>query len=433
MRIVRNCKPLKRLIFVVRSIISGLSLCGLLALGWYSVLLARADILFRGDSLTTLRAATALAPSNADYHALLAEHLEVAGLNPDTELEIAAGLSPRESRYWIRLAFRAELEQKYDDCERYLLQAYRVDRGFDPRWALMNYYFRRGMLPQFWKFARQTLDMSYGSLDPVFRLCLAADTDPSATRRILPPRREILFAFFTYLVRHQQIASASAVAEELAPAARPDEVAGLIDYCDLQMGHDNRSCLTVWNDLCRRRLVPFSELAPERGEIVTDGDFPAPPVQLGFDWIYGAANGVSVGPIDGAQGISADISGEQSDSATIMEQEIPLSPGKQYSLNYEYRLTDALPASERHDIRSGSGLQWEIRGGFPGAGGGAPIAVSPVLSATDWNDGRMTFSAGQRDAAKLILQYRRALGTVRWKGAVQIRRVTSGIVPGLIQ
>jgi hypothetical protein len=282
----------------------------------------------------------------------------------------------------------------------------------------MNYYFRRGNLPEFWKAARQALDMSYGSLDPIFRLCLAADDDPSVTRRILPPRREILSAFFIYLFQHQPVAYASGMASELAPGAQPDELPWLVGYCEKQMGRDNRSSLLVWNALCRRRLVPFPELAPELGQILTDGDFSAVPLQGGFDWKYGNTEGIAVGPMDAAQGISIDISGKQPDMALIIEEEIPLIQSKQYVLGYQYRLPDAQPDS---------GLQWIVRGTAPGGGDSVdPIAISPVLSGKEWSEGKMTFSAGRHDAARLILQYRRAPGTLRWKGIAQIRRVTSG-------
>ena len=407
--------------FIVQRIACFLTLCCLAALAWYSVLFARADLAFRGNTLSAARTAVQLAPANAAPHALLAEQLEASGADPDHELEIATTLSPRESRYWIRRSFRAEMERKYDESERYLLEAYRVDRGFDPRWALMNYYFRRGRLPEFWKTTREALDISYGSLDPIFRLCLAVNDDPVATRQILPPRRDVLFAWFAYLLKHRGPESTAGIAATLASDARPEDVPVLLDYCTRQIGHDNESSLVVWNALCHRRLIPFQELSPQTGKIVSNGDFALAPLHRGFDWSYGSDSGVAIGPMDAAQGISIDLSGKQPDTTRIIEQGIPLTPGKQYVLNYEYRLMTSQPDS---------GLQFLIRGAGPGnADAGDPIATSSTLSATDWNSGQLAFSAGQRNAAVFILQYRRAPGTVRWSGKVQIRRITSGLAP----
>jgi tetratricopeptide (TPR) repeat protein len=184
-------------------------LCGTVILIWYSVVQARADIAFRKNDIAEAQEAVRLAPGNASYHALLAELLEASGANPDSELKVATDLSPSESRYWIRRAFRAEVEQQYDDSERFLKDAYRVDRGFDPRWALMNYYFRRGRFSEFWKSGAEAFAMSYGDPTPIFRLCLAANNDPIYTRQILPERREILVSFFGYLISHEEIGAAS--------------------------------------------------------------------------------------------------------------------------------------------------------------------------------------------------------------------------------
>ncbi len=407
--------------FIRRSFLPLLALCGLAALAGYAALLATADAAFRQDTLISAQTAVRLVPSNASYHALLAEILEETGSSPDGELLEATLLSPRESRYWIRRAFRAEVEQKYDESERLLLEAHRVDHGFDPQWALMNYYFRRGELPEFWKSAREALEMSYGDLDPIFRLCLNANPDPAFTAQMLPPRRAVLLLFFSYLLRHNQLESIGPIAAQLASGAETEDVPLLLSYCERQMGHDNQSSLTVWNSLCQRHLVGFSELAPDRGSIVTNPDLVAASLQQGFDWRYGGTSEIGAGPLDTGQGISFEISGFQTDSVAILEQEVPLTSGKQYILNYEYRLIGEQPDS---------GLQWLIRRAGPGAAGSdAAIATSSPLSGSDWNTGHMRFYSGQFDAGRLILQYQRLPGTLRWKGTVQIRRVTSELAP----
>jgi tetratricopeptide (TPR) repeat protein len=407
--------------FMSRYFLPLLALCGLVVLAGYAALLAVADAAFRQDTLASAQSAVRLVPSNASYHALLAEILEETGSNPDPELQMATVLSPHESRYWIRRAFRAEVEQKYDESERLLLEARRVDHGFDPRWALMNYYFRRGNLPEFWKAAEQALEMSYGDLNPIFRLCLDANSDPSFTARILPPRRAILLSFFVYLLQHNLMDSTSPIAARLAAGADAEDVHLLLNYCDRQMGHDNQSSLAIWNTLCQRHLVGFAELSPERGNIVTNTDLVAASLRQGFDWKYGGTPEIAAAPLDTGQGISFEISGFQPDSVVLLEQELPLAPREQYILNYEYRLIGELPDS---------GLQWVIHRAGPVAAGTDPsIAASPALSGSDWSTGHMRFSSGQLDAGKLVLQYRRSPGTLRWKGTVQIRHVTSGLAP----
>ncbi len=405
------------LIFVSRRLALLAALGGLALLSWYSVLFARADVSFQDNNPAALRNAVRLVPGNAAYHALLAEHMEGAGANPDTELEIATELSPRDSRYWIRRAFRAEVEQQYGDSERYLLAAKEVDNGFDPRSALMNFYFRRGRMAEFWTAAHSALEMSYGSLDPIFRLCLAEDDDPAVTRKILPPKHGILLAFLTYLLRDPFVGKAAPMATEVAQDAGADDVPTLLEYCDRRMGQDP-AVLTVWNALCRRRLVPFAELAPEQGKIITNGDFTAVPLQQGFDWKHGSDDGISITPMDEAQGVAVDISGKQPDVAVIFQQPVPLTPGRRYMVSYEYRVVSSEPDS---------GLRWAIQDLNLGAGPESTLAESRVFSATDWNVEHFEFPSGSRDTARILLRYRRLPGTLPWKGTLQVRRVTSAI------
>jgi len=405
--------------FRSRPVFSLLTLCCLAALAGYAALLATADAEFRQNTLISVRKSVHLMPSNASYHALLAEILEENGSSPDAELKTASLLSPHESRYWIRRAFRAEVEQKYDESQRLLTEASRVDRGFDPRWALMNYYFRRNNLTEFWKSAKAALEMSYGDLDPLFRLCLSANPDPSFTAQMLPPRRTVLLAFFTYLLQHNMTESTGQMAAQLASSAGTDDVPLLLNYCDREMGHDDPSSLSVWNRLCERRLVDFSELDPDRGKIVTNPDLVAGSLRDGFDWKYGVTADIAASPLDTGQGISFEVTGFQPDSVVLLEQEIPLTPGRQYAVNYEYRVI-----GERPD----SGLQWIVRRSQGNdTGGTPPRAVSSPLSGSEWHTEHLLFSSDRLDAGRLVLIYRRSPGTLRWKGTVQLRRVTSGL------
>lgn len=407
---------------ITRWIVSVFTFFCLSALICYSVVLGVADVSFRDNNLTSLKTAVRLVPSNALYRDVLAEHLEANGANPDLELEKATELSPRESRFWIRRGFRAEIEEKYADAERYLLEARRVDHGFDPRWALMNYYFRRDNSSQFWRWTRDAFEMSYGNLTPLFRLCLAVNNDPEATRQVLPARRNALLQFLGYLLNNKPIQSSASTAEELAVGATADDVPTLLSYCTRQIAGNVESALLVWNGLCRRKAISFKELAPEAGEIITNADFSAAPLQQGFDWQYGSLSGVMVGPMDAAHGISIDIGGKQDDVGELLGQWVPVTPGRQYVVQYEYRNLEGGPES---------GIRWEIHQPEPTAPPGMSVlASSSMFSGKDWSGGQFTFASGRRRFVRLSLEYRRDPGTLRWKGTVQIRRVVSGLVPG---
>ena len=86
-------------------------------------------------------------------------------------------------------------------------------------------------------------------------------------------------------------------------------------------------------------------LAPERGLIVTNGDFAAAPLQKVFSiGSMGSTPALRwVQWMPSAQGVSIEVSGKQADGISLIEQEIPLSRlDKQYSINYNYRLVGAM-------------------------------------------------------------------------------------------
>ena len=117
----------------------------LLTLGMYSsIRLAYADWLFRQNGIESVARASRLDPANGAYQAWLAELLENDGQDAAKELEAAARLSPLSSRVWIRRGLSAESNGDRALAEQLLLRAAEVDRLMEPRWTLMNFYFRAG-------------------------------------------------------------------------------------------------------------------------------------------------------------------------------------------------------------------------------------------------------------------------------------------------
>ena len=81
-------------------------------------------------------------------------------------------------------------------AERWLLEAARVDRQFEPRWTLANFYFRQQKMDEFWKWMRAALEVSYGDRDAAFDLCWSAAPDAATIlARAIPERHAVLAAF----------------------------------------------------------------------------------------------------------------------------------------------------------------------------------------------------------------------------------------------
>src|SRR5215471_4555346 len=133
-----------------RAIFKGLAIMALAIGGYFSARLAWADWRFRANTYASVRRAVELDPGNARYHAWLAEFEEYEGRDPAAELAIAASLNPNDSSIWIRLGLRAESQRDFAQAEQFLVKAAGIDKLYAPRWALANYYARRGDAEQMW-------------------------------------------------------------------------------------------------------------------------------------------------------------------------------------------------------------------------------------------------------------------------------------------
>jgi hypothetical protein len=387
----------------------------LLGASIYSTLrLAAADAAYRNNTTASLQKAIRLESNDADYHALLAEHLEGENQNPQPDRLAAARFSPLESKHWIQLALNEEIAGDEVRAEQLYLHAAEVDRMFTPRWTLMNFYFRRHDSPNFWLWTRRAFEMAYGDQTSAFRLCWLMTDDARTIESILPRNAEIRRGYLDFLLSTRRFRVLSPLDREVAESAERADVPWLVSYCERTVAFNSRSAVDVWNTLCRRGFEPFAPLGPEKGTVVTNGDFRINPVEQGFDWRMPAVNGVQVSPRSAGRGMSVQLNGNQPEGCVILFQTIPLSPGKNYRMSYEYSSDAAGPSS---------GLTWVLVDAFSHA----PLAHSEALKITgDTVSGQTDFTAGVTGAAQLALSYNREPGTVRHEEALTLRGITIG-------
>ena len=376
-----------------------------------TIRLAIADSGYRANTTESLTRAVRIEPANAEYHELLAEHLEGENQNDDSDRESAARLSPLDSRFWIDLGVRAEANNDPAQAENLYLHAAAIDRMFVPRWTLMNFYFRRQDSAKFWLWTQRALEMGYDDLTAAYRLCWRMTTDPHQIERVLPASDEVRRNYLFFLVATLRFQALSPLDRQVASAATAANYHPLLDYCERVMIPNPNSAMAVWNTLCQKRLIPFAPLDPATGKVVTNRDFSVLPTERGFDWRIPVVDGATVSVRNESPGLTVQLSGDQPEDCVLAQQYIPLNPGRNYKLSFQYSSAAAVDSS---------GLTWQIVDALTNT----PLAQSGALKIDGAaGSGQLAFNAGSDSVATLILRYHREPGTVRHEESALIRNV----------
>jgi hypothetical protein len=370
-----------------------------------------ADHLARGADAGTVAGAARLEPGNADFWLKLATAQQAEGADATAALKTAAALDPGNADAWIRLGVEQEVRGDARAAGSSLLEAAHASRQFAPRWALANYYFRRGDAANFWPWAKESLQIGYGDLNPVFSLCWNMSQDAGGIfARAIPDRRVVLNAYVQFLMQENRLAASRPVAVKLAALGTREDQATLLAWCNRQLDAGAAApALEVWNTLCARHVLPYPPLDRDRAPL-TDGGFAAAPVGGGFGWRLAPGPGVSMGRNPSPLYLWVAFSGDQPEICTPLWQFIPVTPGAGYTLRFEYH-TSELPAA--------SGLRWSV---FDGRTDIDPAAASDWLSSPDWKREELHFTAPAGGFVRLTLSCQRLPGATRIDGSVELRQ-----------
>jgi hypothetical protein len=376
----------------VRRIAGLLAILSLAAAAWFSILLARADAEFRKGTPEGVARAVELAPRNTAYLSLRALQVDYDGGDMRPLLEEIARMNPAASAPRIRLGLDAEVRGDLAGAERWLLDAARVDRQYEPRWTLANFYFRQPNMDQFWKWMRSALEVSYGDRKAAFDLCSAAAPDtPAILARAIPDRHQVLAAYLTYLLSgnaSHAAPGAAAVAERLSQWRDPSDLPVLDVELDALVERGSRAAARqIWIN-----LGYADPTAP-----VVNPDFGPPHVGHGFDWWLVQNPGVTETPLD-TPALRVSFNGMQPESCELLRQYVGIQSGRRYL------------------------LRWESRGIASGIAWHAGVVNAPLRASDDWTPGQLAFVA-TRDSSSIALFYHRPLGEPRAEGSVELRHI----------
>ena len=397
----------------------------LLTATYYAARMGVADASARRETVDGLDQAVRLEPGNADYHRWLG--ITVLARDPgksEHEFREAFRLNHWDTDSRVRLAALMEAQGKFDEAERGLLDATQFDRTFLPRWSLANFYFRRQRMPEFWKWMRAAVEMSFGDRTPIFELAWATgETDLAG--RLAINNDEVWLGYLWWGLGKVSAAEVKTAALHVAAGKQPNGRA-VAFACDRLMDlGDVGAALEVWNAGVAAGMEASGKAVPGT---VTNGEFRAgfraEAGGAGFDWVGEKPEGGAVLRETEQGGFRARFNGDQALSGTVLWQRVAVERGAAYRVRVKYRTIG---------LGKNSGLKWAVWSAK------ALVAKAETYLWSDETDATAEFeftapndSKVHGDGAwvRLMLGYERPPGEVRAEGAVTIQRVDMEAVRG---
>ncbi len=385
-----------------------------LAGAFYSAVFAVASLLFRQDTGASIARAV---QTRAVQQFLCGSSGFVAARDRKVALlQSAVQLNPFDVQAWIQLGFTSEFE-RHDpaSAERYYVRAAQVDRMFLPKWTLTNFYFRQQNQPEFFRWARATLEITPYSPDPVFAQMWLITQDPRRIAPAIPDRGGVLLAYAGFLASEHQYDAVAPVVQRLIHAAgsanpvnygRDDQIGPLEDR--LLGAGDLSAARAIWQSMSQAKWVALP--LPTPAHPLNNGRFNIPFFAHGFDWAPVSTPGVELiqSPSNGLFRVA--LSGNQPEDCILLRQYVPLERNRSYRLQWQ---------AEGQALDSPSGLAWHLY----------PV---PNPKALDWTSSDLLaqpapagqFQSGAGDLYLLTLEYTRPLGSIRATGTAILRSVS---------
>lgn len=329
-------------------------------------------------------------------------------------LQYAVALNPLDSRSWIDLALRHEMDGDLAAAERELLQATAIDRQYEPRWSLANFYFRRGDTTNFWPWAQKASAMLYSDPRPLFRLCDEIADGVNLLDRLNLHNPDVRASYLSYLLTRNRVELIRPVAQRILADAREADVPILLASCDRLLElHKAGEATEVWNGLAKSRRIPYGLLPAPGNASIVNGSFSSTPISQGFDWRTPDVGGVTAVREDGSGGLRLTFSGRQPESCTPLSQFIPVRESEHYKLEYLYSTSD---------VTDGSGLSWNVE--YADVDNAAATAA-PIPSENRTSTRTVAFETPPGcHLVRVSLKYQRAPGTTRIEGRIVLKQVS---------
>ena len=305
-------------------------------------------------SVSDIRKAISLEPSNAEYRELLARSLALSGASLDeaiSDYRTAVQLDPYESRYWLDLAGAYQVAGRIDEQEHSVEQAVEADPTTPHvAWEAANLFLVQGNPGKALHYFQIVIANDPDRVDSALRLCWRATGDANRILdQAVPPRPDLYLSFLRLLVSKQEVAASEDVWHHLIGLNKTFPTKLTFPYFRLLIAkREVAAAQTAWQELANidPSLKPY--LASPQ-DLIVNGGFEENMLNGGFDWWYElnphAALAIDITEFSsGTRSLSITFDGQNPAAAGIF-QFVVVKPDTDYEFSAEYRTEDVETAS----------------------------------------------------------------------------------------
>jgi tetratricopeptide (TPR) repeat protein len=325
-----------------------------------------ADQFGRTPSIRNLQLAARLDPTNSVYHLKLSRLYEysLADIDPNRAAEQAKRsieLNSYDPQAWLDLGATMEFEGKTSEAEACLRKADFLAPAIPQvQWGVGNFLLLHGNTVEAFRHFKVVLMGTTRYDQTLFDTAWKASADADEIlRELIPENATTEFDYLSYLMDHQRYQEARNVWKRIMAGSQPFGAGAAAHY--LQGLIDARrpdEAYGVWNDLRARGVIPPT-YEQDRQNLVINGDFEQPLLNMGFDWAMGQSEAayISVDPTtfhSPSHAILIQFSGKQNVAFQNLVQIVKVEPGRSYRLQGFLRTegitTDSGPRLGVHDL-----------------------------------------------------------------------------------
>lgn len=248
--------------------------------------------------LSSLKRASWLDPSNAEYRDHLGRYYDLVARDPAAavgEYKAAVQLNPHSARYWFDLASSYQVLGDTPNQTFALEHAIQADATTpDVAWEAANLYLVRGENEKALNEFRVVITNDPSLEASALQFCWRIRPDVDALlRNVVPVRADAYTNFLTLLQSKQETAGVIKVWDALMRTNEPFEQRYANDYIRYLVQHKEvDQAVLGWQQTASR--FGFMSYLPSSANLIVNGNFNSKVLNAGFDWQYQKQSSVNL-------------------------------------------------------------------------------------------------------------------------------------------